>query len=96
MAFHCALLHVTLHLPASQTLKDKRRRLLPLTRDLGRLPYISVCEVAEAQCVDRSAWCITCCGCSRVEVDRGLAYIEQRLTETMDLVILAIEQEWLT
>ena len=88
------LLQVEVHLPRSQSLKDKRAVLRSLKDQLRGRFNIAVAEVEANEKWQRATLGISTLGESRVFVERLLRDVTDWLRETQLVAVIRIDQEY--
>lgn len=88
------LLQISFHLPACQSLKEKRRRLGGIADKLGRNHRIAVIESGQQDQHRHSTWSFVIAAATQGLVDRECARIES-LCHELDVVVGNIDREWL-
>ena len=88
------LLQVEVHLPQSQSLKDKRAVLRSLKDQLRGRFNIAVAEVEANEKWQRATLGISTLGESRVFVERLLRDVTDWLRETQLVAVIRIDQEY--
>ncbi|HBH97759.1 MAG TPA: DUF503 domain-containing protein, partial [Candidatus Omnitrophica bacterium] len=88
------VLHVDLHLPFAQSLKDKRSVLKSLKDQLHNRFHIAVAEDDANVKWQRAALGIAALGGDRVTVERCFQQIVEWLDTNRFIELIRVEQEW--
>lgn len=88
------LLEISFHLPACQSLKEKRRRIGRIADKLGKNHRIAVAESGQQDQHRHSTWSFVIAAGSQGLIDRECARIES-LCHELDAVVSNIDRQWL-
>ena len=92
---HILLIVLTLHIPGSHSLKDKRRHIKSLKDRIASRFNASVSEVGELEQWQHSELAICMVSNDKVYLDKQYKLIEQLATQVADIEITRIQHEWL-
>ncbi|MGB5396121.1 MAG: DUF503 domain-containing protein [Gammaproteobacteria bacterium] len=94
-SIHSLLMLVDVHIPQSQSLKQKRSVIKSLVEKLRARFNASVAETGYLDEWQRSQLSIAMVSNDRRYLQKQLALVEQHLLEVHDISVLRIEQHWI-
>lgn len=92
---HILLIQLTLHIPMSRSLKDKRRQIKSLKDRIAQRFNASVAEVGELDHWQSTELAICMLGNDKSRLDSQYALIEALLLEYSELELQQIRRQWL-
>jgi uncharacterized protein len=92
---HIGIMTVQSQLPGSESLKDKRQRLIRVRDRFGRDPNIAISESDLQDSRDQAEWTYLAMASDKLIVEKQLTAIERFLAEEIDAVVTSIHREYL-
>jgi len=87
------LLVVDLYLEGCRSLKEKRQRLKGFSERWGKVSQVAVCESDYQDALKQAQWSFVITGSDWRQVQQLQAKLEEDLSQSLDAVITAIQQE---
>ncbi|MCB2156278.1 DUF503 domain-containing protein [bacterium] len=89
------LIHYEVHIPAAQSLKDKRSVIKSLTHRLRTTYNVSVAEVDYQDKWQRATLAVSAVSAQRDHLEELSRRLVTEIESRLDLVITGIDEEWL-
>jgi len=92
---HILLMRLTLHIPLSQSLKDKRRQIKSLKDKISSRFNASVAEVDMLDKWQKGVLAVCIVSNDKSYLDKQYSLIETLVLEFNELELVSIDREWL-
>lgn len=92
---HVQAMSIELHIPASQSLKEKRAVLRPLIEGIRNRFTVSVAEVEYQDLWQRARIGVAVVSGTATQVDEVLDSVERFIWSHPDIAVIATERSWL-
>ncbi len=91
---HVLVLRAELHLPAAQSLKDKRQVLSSIVRHLDQMSGVGAAEVDHQELWQRTAIGVTAVGNTASRVEQAMDGVERYVWSRTEIEVVDLARSW--